>query len=180
MNIGAFLSWLQCVGYSTETLTAYKSDLEMLDRFLVARHLRSDRVTLKAVDEFVRFMAVDKRLAPSTIGRRLAAVSSFFDYQAARSNGRMRNPLRGLRRPRRRPPGPQPVDEYSLTKLLEGIDDARDLTLVELFVRSGLRISELHRLNRDSIRVEQKVRADGIVMTLGVGEVLGKGGKRRM
>ena len=51
-----------------------------------------------------------------------------------------------------------------------------DRALIELILASGLRLSEIAQLNRKSIVIERTV-ADKSV--LGVGEVIGKGGKSR-
>jgi site-specific recombinase XerC len=55
----------------------------------------------------------------------------------------------------------------------------RDRTLFTLFVASGLRISEVHQLNRDSITIESEVDPSGDERICGYGEVVGKGDKRR-
>jgi integrase/recombinase XerC len=47
-----------------------------------------------------------------------------------------------------------------------------------LFVASGLRISELHQLNRNSIQVKRVARQNSS-MIFGIGEVMGKGRKQR-
>ena len=49
-----------------------------------------------------------------------------------------------------------------------------------LFVTSGLRLAELHQLNRDSINVERKEQSDGSIRVLGSGSVIGKGNKERV
>ena len=58
------------------------------------------------------------------------------------------------------------------------IDDLRDRAMFRLFAASGLRVSEMRSLDRDSISIYEEV--DGNRRTIiGVGEVLGKGHKRR-
>ena len=109
--------------------------------------------------EFVGFMVGIMKLAPATTDRRVAVASSYFDYMRGLSNGRFKNPLRvrRFRRPRRRSQRPQPVDEGTIERLLEGINNSRDDALVDLLIKSGLRISELQQLNRNSIRVQRGV-----------------------
>jgi site-specific recombinase XerC len=176
-----FLDYLKTCDSSPETVRAYKRDLVVFERFLAERRLRLSQVTPKVMLDFVRVLSAGGKLAPATIGRRLAAVSSYFDYGAAETDGRLKNPLRGRRIWRgRRERKPQPLEEYELDRLLTGIDVPRDGAIFDLFIASGLRISELHQLNRDSIRViTREVHPGGPLTTLGQGEVVGKGQKRR-
>ena len=179
MNTKLFLTLLK--SGSPETYRAYKGDIDLLRRFLTTKQLRWNQANVRVMSEFVDFMVDDMKLAPATIDRRVAVASSYFDYMSDLSNGRFKNPLRArrFRRSRRRSQKPQPVGEYTLAKLLQGINNSRDYALVDLFIKSGLRISELQQLNRNSIRVQRGVCQDGKEMTLGVGEVVGKGNKRR-
>jgi site-specific recombinase XerC len=181
MSINHFLDFLELNGRSPETLRAYKRDVEALRDFLAEKHLRWSQMTFAVLEEFLRTTGGGRDLAPASIRRRLAAISSYLDYRAAHSNGRVRNPLRGhgFRRPRRPPPKPQGLDEVTLDKLLTEIPVVRDRALVATFVSSGLRISELHQLNRGSIQVKRVTEPNG-TMTHGVGEIVGKGKKLRM
>jgi site-specific recombinase XerC len=70
------------------------------------------------------------------------------------------------------------VDESTLAILLAGITNARDKVLVALFLSSGLRLSELHQLNRETIEVDQTEEGDE-TRILGTGEVIGKRRKKR-
>jgi len=49
---------------------------------------------------------------------------------------------------------PKPVDEVTLDLLISRITNIRDRTLMSLFLATGLRISEMHQLDRDSITIE--------------------------
>jgi site-specific recombinase XerD len=120
MNTTHFLMSLQLSGYGPETLRAYKADVELLGRFLTARHLRLNQATVSVLDQFLRTLGSDRKLAPSTISRRLSGLSAYFDYRAARPNGRVKNPLlgRGFRRPRRTPSKPQGLDECTVDRIL--------------------------------------------------------------
>lgn len=180
MNTTHFLTSLQVSEYSKETLRAYKADVDLFGCFLTARRLRLNQVTLRVLDEFLRTLRVDRKLAPPTISPRLSGISAYFDYRAARSNGRVKNPLlgRGFRWPRRTPPKPQGLDACTVDAILREIPSPRDRAMFALFVASGLRISELHQLNRNSIRVKSVARQSDS-MTLGIGEVIGKGKKQR-
>ncbi len=66
-----------------------------------------------------------------------------------------------------------------LDVLIEGVTNERDKLLFSLFLATGLRVSKLHQLNRDSIRIDITTNAIGEEEILGVGEIVGKGSKRR-
>jgi len=55
----------------------------------------------------------------------------------------------------------------------------RDKAIVLLFIYSGLRLSELSQLNKDTISTRRHNLPDGSTQYFGSGEVLGKGRKRR-
>jgi integrase/recombinase XerD len=58
------------------------------------------------------------------------------------------------------------------------VTDARDSAIIGLLLHSGLRLSELCSLDRESIKVE-KVEGGSGNKVIGVGRVLGKGRKER-
>jgi site-specific recombinase XerC len=71
------------------------------------------------------------------------------------------------------------VDETALRTLIDGITDARDRAILVMSVYSGVCLSELQQLNIDSIQIRDRQMLSGAVVTLGEGQVIGKGNKRR-
>jgi site-specific recombinase XerC len=57
--------------------------------------------------------------------------------------------------------------------------DLRDKAMVVTFIYSGVRLSELRQLNKDSITTRKRTSPAGKVEYYGCGEVTGKGNKRR-
>jgi site-specific recombinase XerD len=108
----------------------------------------------------------------------LACLSSFFDHATVMSNGRIRNPVRPLRRPRKQPPRPKPLSESDISILTGGVANPRDAAILALLLDSGLRVSELCSLNRDSISVH-RLNSDPTGSVVGVGRIVGKGNKER-
>lgn len=186
MNIEPFVSYLRARRCSLETIKAYRTDLRLFEEFLKARKLRVTQVKSQTIDQFVEFLARRYNyksgkdgLADASIRRRLAAVSSLFEFLRGSSNGKIGNPVRVLRRTRRPKRLPEQVPEQKIEMLLEGIGVLRDKAIFALFVASGLRLSELHQLDRDSIGVKGCMN-DGKSTWLGVGRVMGKGRKERL
>jgi site-specific recombinase XerD len=175
MNIQGFLTHLQTRGYSTGSIVSYRSELQMFQAFLREQHLQVNQVKPLHMEKYIRWRDRNLQGKPSSVRRRLAAISSFYDFLAVMANGHIRNPVRPLRRPRRQPPRPKPLDEQQVATLTTGVTDARDIAILSLLLHSGLRLSELCSLDRDSIRVE-KLEGNRVI---GVGRVIGKGQRER-
>lgn len=172
---------------SPQTIRAYRSDLKMFGAFLQDRSVsRLSQVDHSIIKEYIEHMhqKVNLRfakigLADSSIARRLAAISSYFEFVRATSEPKLRNPLIELLRKWQKNNEPKPVDDLTLDLLISGITNIRDRTLMTLFLATGLRVSEMQQLNRDSITIELEVDARGQDHICGSGEVVGKGNKRR-
>lgn len=91
----------------------------------------------------------------------------------------LRNPIKDLRRRRRKGRNSKAVDEAVLDQLMSGITVLRDKAMVALYLSTGLRLTELRSLNRYSISFDLRVSAQGVQSVSGSGQVLGKGSKLR-
>ena len=100
---------------------------------------------------------------------RSAAASYYLeDLRATTTQPRLRKPIG------RRQKNNGPVEEHTLELLLGSITNVRDRFLFMLVLASGLQISEMQQLNRDSITVELKGDPNGEEEVTGCGEVLGR------
>ena len=99
-----------------------------------------------------------KRASPSTVNRKLAALSRFFKW--ALSQGYVRTDptegIRGLRRERLRPRALSPQELCRFLRAVHRGGNVRDIALVELLVGTGLRASELLNLTRGDISLGQR------------------------
>jgi site-specific recombinase XerD len=188
MNVEAFLEHARTAqGWTEQTLRAYRSDLGHFKAFLETQGLsRVTQIDHDVINRYIEAMrAADnpkfdrKGLSDATIARRLAAVSSYLEYVRLNSTAKVRNPVREVRRRWKRNTEPKPVDEGAIDSLLGGISNLRDRALFTLFLATGLRVSEMHQLNRDTIVIDVQGEINGQERITGVGEVVGKGGKRR-
>lgn len=160
---------------SDHTLTAYRRDLDDLADFLTGyygtaewRWDHVDRLTLRSF-----LGSLERRgLARRTSARKLSAVRTFFRF--LHLEGLLEaNPTRAVRSPRleRTLPGYLTRREArSVFDVAEGraaentLAGTRDLVILELLYGSGLRLSELHGLNRsdlDLVGEQVKVRGKG-------------------
>jgi len=188
MDFEPFLETLKLQrGCTEQTIRAYRSDLGMFAMYMRDRGLsRITQVTNDVINGYIGQMQEKENprfsrtgLSQASIGRRLAAVSSYLEYVRGTSNANIRNPIREVKRRWKKNTAPKPVDQETLDRLMEGITNLRDRTLFTLFLCTGLRISEMCQLNRDSIVVQVKADQYGRETILGSGEVIGKGRKPR-
>jgi site-specific recombinase XerD len=170
---------------SKHTERAYCQPLKWFEEFLSEKGLRIDQVNRSCIDEFINDRREHKgrtkgeTLAPSTVNLYLTALSVYFEWRNSELDSRRPNPVQSVKRPQVRNKKPKPVDEVILMRLIDGIKDVRDLALILLFLFSGLRLSEVEQLNRQSISLRSHLLTDGSTEYFGVGKVIGKGNKER-
>jgi site-specific recombinase XerD len=184
-----FLQYYQDVkGVSADTITAYRSDLKKFAAFLDDQGIRRiDQIDHAVITGYITYMRESAHgrggrvgLSDSTIARRLAAVSSFFDYSRANSSHKLRNPIDDFSNRWKRNNRPKPVERDIIDKLLSATGSPRDRVLLILFLATGLRLSEMAQLDRSTIVIERHSgNGPGEFVVLGTGEVVGKGNKRR-
>lgn len=159
---------------SPHTLAAYRSDLAQLLAFAVSE--KGEGVSAQDIDHLLlrRYLAgLAKNSKKSSIGRKLAAIRSFFRFLLRRSTV-VKNPAELIATPKKEQRLPFHLDIDQATTLMEAPDDdhkyaLRDRAILELLYSSGLRVSELTGLNIGELDL-----AGGMV------RVTGKGGKERI
>jgi site-specific recombinase XerC len=183
MNYEQFLADLSANDWSPATVKAYREDLKLFADFLRSRRTRLNGITHTTIQRFVEALR-ETGVSDATVRRRLAAVSSFIEYQ--RSKGmKIANPTRSRLRRKRVPrrledlQGKAVADE-TLDALISGIDVPRDRALTLMLLTAGLRVAEVHRLDISSIDEVEEPQADGTLKVVGgTGTVMGKGAKPR-
>lgn len=155
---------------SPATVDAYRRDTAALLRFAQGREL-SDWSALD-VTEVRRFLGGERGrgLAPRSLARRRAALSSFAEHLVQRGV-LAHNPVRLAPSPRAPRHLPHPIDVDQLARFLDTPHDGsllalRDQAMCELLYSCGLRLAELAALDLANLD-GQRVR------------VIGKGGKPR-
>lgn len=159
---------------SVHTLAAYGRDLEQFAAFVTDERgegCSAQDVDLLLVRRFLAQMARNRK--KSSIGRKLAAIRSFFRFLLRRGEI-VRNPAELVATPKKEQTLPFHLDIDQATALMEAPDEdgrhaLRDRAILELLYSSGLRVSELTGLD-----VGDYDSAAGMV------RVMGKGGKQRI
>ena len=168
---------------SPHTVDAYRRDLASFSEFMDAhkgsgwRPTDVERLDIRA---WLRSLK-DAGRAGSTIRRRLAAVRSLYRF-LYRTERAPANPARAVSTPRSDQRLPAWLTQAQTSRLFAGIEaeaeggssadrerTARNRAIIELLYSSGLRLGELHALNRADVDL-----AAGLV------RVTGKGSKQRI
>jgi integrase/recombinase XerC len=156
--------FLASPGLSDATRRSYRFDLEHFAGWLAKRGADLDAVDARALADYAAELGRGRprRLAPATIGRRLAAVRSLLRF--ALGPGRVPQLALTPRRPRRLPDAPRPAEIDETLAALEGPGPIplRNRALVELVYSAGLRSREAIDLDLADVDFEQElVRVSG-------------------
>jgi site-specific recombinase XerD len=163
--------FLESPALSEATRRAYRVDVEEFCSWLERRGTRLESVDVRTLADYAAELgrARPRKLAPATIGRKLAAVRAFLRH----SLGAERVPDASFapRRPRRLPDAPRPHEVDKELDALEGEGPLalRNRALVELVYSAGLRSSEAVGLDLADVDFEREQL-----------HVRGKGGKERI
>ncbi|HXV34009.1 MAG TPA: tyrosine-type recombinase/integrase [Gaiellaceae bacterium] len=160
---------------SDSTRRAYRRDLEELAAWLRRNHLTLDRFDAGAFAAYAAELGADRpgrrprKLAQTTVARKLAAVRSFL--RATLGPSRVPDLAVSGRRRRRLPHAPRPGETDALLAGVESADalGLRNRALLELVYSAGLRAQEAVDLRLADVDFEQELV-----------HVRGKGGKERV
>jgi integrase/recombinase XerD len=145
-----------------KTVEAYRRDLAALSAWLDSP---VGAVTTERLEQYIAEMRA-AGLSPATIGRRVAAIRSFFRHQTL-LGARADNPAAELDLPRRRRTLPRTLSPAEAERLVEAASGTtpralRDRALVELLYGAGLRVSEAVGLQKSGVDLDARlVRAVG-------------------
>jgi len=165
-EIAEFLAYLRHEkNASPHTVAAYERDLRQVAAYLKEREVRWDKAGNVVLRGWLAGLHEKKR-QKTTIGRKLAALRSFYDF-AMRRRWIADNPARILSRPRleKKVPSFLSEDEAAALLGLPGSDkpiDLRDRAILELFYATGIRVSELVGIETPDLHFgERLVRVRG-------------------
>ena len=154
---------------SPHTLISYSHDLKEFFRFLGETPVETlEKDTLRRYLAFLKGSELSKR----TIARRTASLRTFFRF-IRREGFRKDNPMASIRSQKLEKRLPLVLDEGEVSRLIESPENdlpgRRDRALLETLYSTGMRVSELVRLDLDTV--------DFIG---GACRVMGKGSKERL
>jgi integrase/recombinase XerD len=161
-------------GYSSHTVAAYRNDLTQFLAYLTGEGVSSWRdVDHEYIQNYVPYLK-QRAYASSTVGRKVAAVKSFFHFLVA--DGVLRDdPTASVDSPSVDRHLPHPLSREDVARLLaetartSTAKGVRDRALLELMYATGMRASEVIQLEVGAVDLEA-----------GTVRCVGKGDKERL
>jgi|YelNatPaOPRAMG01_1025707.scaffolds.fasta_scaffold00315_26 integrase/recombinase XerC len=160
-----FLKYMRSERGATEnTIRAYREDLKQFSSFLDLQDKTLIEASKEDVREFIISLTRDGNLK-STILRKLSTLRRFYKFLVKRDI-LDNNPLVSLFSPKLTQILPNFLTQKEVESLIEGIPDTtplgiRDKAVVECLYSTGMRISELVRLNVSDLRGSNQVIIKG-------------------
>jgi site-specific recombinase XerD len=166
-----FKAYLQRRYPDRSTAKHYLSDLNIFSQFVGEKSPRE--ISVRTIEAFIEAQQA-KKLKPTTVNRRLAAISSFFEFLIVEAeDDTWRNPVRWKRhRVRTGHHLPRDVNDETAEALLRVVSDSRDRAIFTLMLKAGLRVGEVVSLTLNDIELPVQ---DHLVRL----RVCGKGRKER-
>jgi site-specific recombinase XerD len=163
--LGRFDEDLRRHGSAHKTRDAYAADLRHFAGWATAQRAEPPTVTHRLLRRYASALS-ERRLAPATVARKLAALRSFFGM--LREHGEIEaNPADLLAAPKLGSELPSVLAPEQISRLLDRIPastplELRDRALFEIAYASGLRAEELVRLDVGSIDFDaEQLRVEG-------------------
>ena len=159
-EIEIFLSYLESVKqYSPHTLKGYQRDLEKLSQYLSVHEVQN----WKNVNEHdIRtFINTERRrgLSPRSIQRLLSSCRTFYEHLLTEGKIKL-NPAKNIVSPKSAQLLPKAMDADLVQRLLDfkpkGMIEIRDKAIAELLYSSGLRLSEICKLDLQDIDLKER------------------------
>jgi integrase/recombinase XerC len=165
-ELSEFLAYLRYErNASAHTIASYGRDLAQLSQYLRESGVRWNKAGNVVLRGFLASLH-EKKQKKSTIGRKLAAVRSFYEF-CVRKKWIAENPARILATPKQDKRVPSFLSEEETAGLLDlprsdKPIDLRDRAILELFYATGIRVSELVGIDRGDLHFgERLVRVRG-------------------
>jgi site-specific recombinase XerD len=153
-----FLRALQGQNYSPKTLRAYGDDLTQFLTWVEKNRVDFDipaRFSRGDIEGFMQYLAA-KRMTGVTRVRKLAAIRKFFTFLEENSI-LAANPAHTVKGARREEKEPTILYKEQYKALLyEASDNIRDYAIIQTFLQTGIRLSELANLRVEDVDVEHR------------------------
>ena len=154
-----FLRALQGQNYSPKTLRAYGDDLQQFLAWVEKNRVDFDvptRFSRADVEGFMQYLAA-QRMTGVTRVRKLAAIRKFFAFLEENSI-LAANPAHTVKGARREEKEPTILYKEQYKALLyEASENIRDYAIIQTFLQTGIRLSELAHLRVDEVEFEHRI-----------------------
>jgi site-specific recombinase XerD len=158
-SLALFLRALQGQNYSPKTLRAYGDDLTQFLAWVEKNRVDWDiptRFSRGDIEGFMQYLAA-QRMTGVTRVRKLAAIRKFFAFLEENSI-LAANPAHTVKGARREEKEPNILYKEQYKALLyEASDNIRDYAIIQTFLQTGIRLSELANLRVDDVDLEHRL-----------------------
>ena len=176
-SISHFISHLNCLDRSPNTIQAYKLDLQQFEKWferINARELSPALITPTDIREFKHYLIEDEQLKPSSVNRKLASIRAFLKW--AKSEDEIEDLPRFPQSMEQVKSAPKALDRtemHALVRAVERYGDSRDQAIILVLLNTGLRVNELSHL--DVSDLEMSERKGKLVVRSGKGAEVSRG-----
>ena len=155
-----YLSYLENIKeFSNHTLISYKTDLEGF-----IEYIKTNKISNKTIKSYTKKLSLDG-YSNSTINRKISSLKSFekWLYEMDKVETIYSKNVKYLKIPETLP---EVLSSSYLNKLIDGIEtstdeEIRDKAIIELLYSSGLRVSELVKLNLNNFNNNEYIKVSG-------------------
>lgn len=150
--LNSFTSALTKKGRSTNTIVAYKGDINQLIAFLHTQSVDAiDLVQSTHLENFKKDLIKNNYTAKS-VSRKLNSIKNFFSYLLS-ENIITANPSAEIKHPKYENDLPKILKPLEYRSLRDACrNDIRSTAIVELMLQSGLRIKEIENLKLENVK----------------------------
>ncbi|MBU0649697.1 tyrosine-type recombinase/integrase [Patescibacteria group bacterium] len=151
-----FVQNLQREGKSTSTILAYNKDLDQLADYLVTKDITAiEDVKAEQLTGFIKAIAESSKLTPKSVSRKINSLKSFYKYLTTKDLVDT-NVAEVLTHPKIETKEPRVLSKLEFMALREvARRDIKLYTMVEVFLQTGLRISELSGLKVEHLDLNE-------------------------
>ncbi|GGA43872.1 tyrosine-type recombinase/integrase [Paenibacillus physcomitrellae] len=154
--IAKFLEGLQAKNTSNETISGYKKDLEMINRFLEERYngiVMLHDIKTQDLEDYLNGLSRERKYQPASVNRHLCTMRSFYNFAIKRdwTNVHAAAPIDPLKAPTKERTY---IDEKEYHELVQAIDHPTIKTIVQFLFYTGLRIAECLNLTLDDVDID--------------------------
>lgn len=173
-NIEQFMDFLKYQrNYSDYTITSYKDDLEVYNKYLILNGLDYKSIEYSDIRYYLKYLKEQRGEKNSSICRNLSALRTFYNYLLT-SNITKTNPFVYVNGPKKEKRLPRYFEYNELEELFNQPDlktpfGQRNRLILEMLYATGVRVGELVNIKVKDINQTEKTIL-----------ILGKGNKERM
>jgi len=158
-SLQLFLRALQGQNFSPKTVRAYGDDLSQFLTWVEKNRVDWDsptRFSRGDIEGFMQYLAAQRRSGVTRV-RKLAAIRKFFTF-LEENNILAANPAHTVKGARREEKEPNILYKEQYKALLyEASDNIRDYAIIQTFLQTGIRLSELANVRVDDLDLEHRI-----------------------